>query len=125
MAAVSTIVSIAPSGAGQLCGLADWAVSEPRQDRARIVADGDVEPAACFNDQHDRCNSRARILAADVDSVLAIIGRNGAGPKRCAQCWRYEKMSLASSMKRSDQTPPPRLADVVIRASASSARIAA
>ena len=40
--------SVSPSGGGQLCGLADWAVSQSRQDRAQIVADGDVEPAACF-----------------------------------------------------------------------------
>jgi Mu transposase, C-terminal domain/Integrase core domain len=54
---------------GEQCGLADWAVSQPRQDRTQIVANRDVQPAAAFNDRHDCCNSRPRLLAADVDPV--------------------------------------------------------
>ena len=60
---------MAPSGGGQLCDLADWAVCQPRQGRAQIVADGDVEPSACLNDRHDRRNARASLLTADVGSA--------------------------------------------------------
>ena len=44
--------------------------ASPGRTEPQIVANWDVKPAAGFNGRQDRCNSRARFRASDVDPVL-------------------------------------------------------
>src|SRR5215472_15509305 len=65
------LISCKPSGGRELGDPIDREVSQARQDRAKIVANRDLEPPAGFDYRDNRCNARPGLLASDVYPVAA------------------------------------------------------
>ena len=69
----SWLGSSSPSAGCQFGDAADRQIGETRQDRAEIIADGDLQAAAGFDDGEDGCDARTGFLASEVDPVFAIM----------------------------------------------------
>src|SRR5271157_1624693 len=48
----------------------DREISEPGENRGKVTAHRDFQPAAAFDDRENRCNLRSRLWAADVQPIL-------------------------------------------------------
>ena len=83
-----------------MCDLANWAVSQPWQDRTQIVANRDVQSAATFNDRADRRHSRAGLRTSDVDPVLSLMERFPIGytSEASKQCSNNRLGNLSASL---------------------------
>ena len=67
-------MSCSPSGRGKFCGALEWCVCKSWKDVGEVITDGDVEPAAAFNNGEDGCDAWAGVLAADMDPVGSAQG---------------------------------------------------
>jgi hypothetical protein len=65
------LVSGEPTGGRELGDPIDREVCQARQSRAKVVADGDLQPTTGFDDREDRGDAWSGILAAEVDPVFA------------------------------------------------------
>jgi hypothetical protein len=121
-------VSLSPGGKGELCGLVNWAICQSRQDRVQVVADGYVESAASFNDRHNRCNSGASLLAADVDPVrlpvheLSAINRHCLRFKYRATCTLSQRATIFLATRPDNGRNRPGYIDVEPNSPAKRAR---
>jgi hypothetical protein len=61
-----------PSGS-KLWEAPDREIGKSGENRRRVVAHRDFQPAAAFHDRQNRSNLRSRLWAADVDPVLPSI----------------------------------------------------
>ena len=68
---LSQLVSGEPTGGRELSDPIDREVCQARQSRAKVVADGDLQPTTGFDDGEDRGDAWSGILAAEVDPVFA------------------------------------------------------
>ena len=48
----------------------DREIGKPGENRGKVIAQRELQPAAAFHDRENRCNLRSRLWAADVDPVL-------------------------------------------------------
>src|SRR5258708_5553857 len=67
----SWLGSSSPSAGCQFGDAADRQIGETRQDRAEIIADGDLQATAGFDDGEDGCDARTGFSASEVDPVFA------------------------------------------------------
>src|SRR5258707_15853442 len=62
----SWLGSSSPSAGCQFGDAADRQIGETRQDRAEIIADGDLQARAGFDDGEDGCDARTGFSASEV-----------------------------------------------------------
>jgi hypothetical protein len=51
----------------------DREIGEPGENRGKVIAHRDFQPAAAFHDRENRCNLLSRLRAADVQPILPIM----------------------------------------------------
>jgi len=49
----------------------DGEIGEAGENRGKVIAHRDLQPAAAFHDRENRRNLRSRLWAADVDPILS------------------------------------------------------
>jgi hypothetical protein len=51
----------------------DREISEPGENRGKVLAHRDLQPTAAFHDRENRRNLRSRLWAADVQPILSVM----------------------------------------------------
>ena len=59
-----------PLSGSKVCEAADREIGKPGENRGKVLAHGDFQPAAAFDDRENRRNLRPGLWTADVDPVL-------------------------------------------------------
>ena len=62
-----------PDSGSKIWKAPDREISEPRENRGKVIAHWDFQPAAAFHDRENRRNLGARLWAADVQPILSIM----------------------------------------------------
>jgi hypothetical protein len=62
-----------PCSRGEIGDALNGRIGESRQDVSEVIADGDLEPPAAFDNGEDRRHAGLGLFAADVDPIAATM----------------------------------------------------